>query len=343
MANKTMNVTLLLRNDPASVWETSNPILAKGEIGVENDTRKFKFGDGVTAYNSLAYASAGAAEVKETSPTSADTGYDVGTVWVNTAVSKLYMLFAKTDSSATWIEIPNINGTIEKANKLATARTFTFDGAVVSNSKSFDGSGNVTFTLVLAGSGVTAGTYTKLTVNDKGVVTSATTLTAEDIPNLTLSKITDAGTAASKDVGTESGNVPILGGDGKLDSSVIPSVALTDVHVVASESAMLALEAQQGDVAVRSDESKTYILANNDATQLSSWVFLQTPADKVLSVNGKTGAVTLLTTDISEGTNLYFTTARFNTAFADKSVADLSDGEDVLKSTDSLTFNGGNA
>ncbi|MFI3167145.1 MAG: hypothetical protein R3Y32_03405 [Bacillota bacterium] len=342
MANKTMNVTLLLRNDPASVWESSNPILAKGEIGVENDTRKFKFGDGVTAYNSLAYASSGAIEVNTTSPLTTDIGYDVGAIWLNTTTQQLYVLFA-SDTTATWIEIPNVSGTIDKANQLATARTFTFDGAVVSNSKSFDGSGNVTFTLVLAGSGVTAGTYTKLTVNDKGIVTSATTLTAADIPDLTLSKITDAGTAASKDVGTESGNVPILGSDGKLDTSVIPSVAMTDVHVVASETAMLALEAQQGDVAVRTDQSKTYILATNTPATLDSWVLLQTPADSVISVNGKTGAVTLTTSDVSEGTNLYFTTARFDTAFGTKSIADLSDGDTVMTTADDITLNGGNA
>jgi hypothetical protein len=46
----------------------------------------------------------------------------------------------------------------------------------------------------------------------------------------------------------------------------------------------------------------------------------------VQSVNTKTGAVVLTTTDISEGTNLYYTQARFNSAFTAKSTSDLSEG-----------------
>jgi hypothetical protein len=46
----------------------------------------------------------------------------------------------------------------------------------------------------------------------------------------------------------------------------------------------------------------------------------------VQSVNTKTGAVVLTTTDISEGTNLYYTQARFNSAFTAKSTTDLSEG-----------------
>jgi hypothetical protein len=46
----------------------------------------------------------------------------------------------------------------------------------------------------------------------------------------------------------------------------------------------------------------------------------------VQSVNTQTGAVVLTTTDISEGTNLYYTQARFNTAFTGKSTTDLAEG-----------------
>jgi hypothetical protein len=46
----------------------------------------------------------------------------------------------------------------------------------------------------------------------------------------------------------------------------------------------------------------------------------------VQSVNTKTGAVVLTTSDISEGTNLYYTQARFNSAFTAKSTTDLSEG-----------------
>lgn len=44
-----------LRNDTAANWTSANPTLAVGEIGIETDTKKFKIGDGGTAWNSLAY------------------------------------------------------------------------------------------------------------------------------------------------------------------------------------------------------------------------------------------------------------------------------------------------
>lgn len=55
--SKTVNTKILLRNDTAARWTSENPVLGKGEIGVEIDTTKFKFGDGITAWNSLPYAS----------------------------------------------------------------------------------------------------------------------------------------------------------------------------------------------------------------------------------------------------------------------------------------------
>ena len=47
MATKTLNTKIIIRNDTAEVWTTKNSILSKGEFGVENDTNKFKIGDGI--------------------------------------------------------------------------------------------------------------------------------------------------------------------------------------------------------------------------------------------------------------------------------------------------------
>ena len=46
---------LMLRNDVASSWTSIDPTLALGELGYESDTKKFKWGDGSTAWTSLAY------------------------------------------------------------------------------------------------------------------------------------------------------------------------------------------------------------------------------------------------------------------------------------------------
>lgn len=42
----TLNIRIQLRNDTAENWTTQNPILLKGEMGVEIDTGKTKIGNG---------------------------------------------------------------------------------------------------------------------------------------------------------------------------------------------------------------------------------------------------------------------------------------------------------
>lgn len=64
MATKTLNTKIIIRNDTAEVWKTKNSILSKGEFGVENDTNKFKIGDGSTAWKDLAYAGADEAAIE---------------------------------------------------------------------------------------------------------------------------------------------------------------------------------------------------------------------------------------------------------------------------------------
>lgn len=45
-----------LRRGSAAQWTSDNPTLGPAEPGVELDTGKFKFGDGVTPWNDLDYA-----------------------------------------------------------------------------------------------------------------------------------------------------------------------------------------------------------------------------------------------------------------------------------------------
>ena len=71
----------------------------------------------------------------------------------------------------------------------------------------------------------TEGTYYKVTTDSKGrVVSGQTTLSTTDIEGL--------GTAASKNTGTTSGTIPILGAGGKLNTSVLPAIAISDTFVV---------------------------------------------------------------------------------------------------------------
>ncbi len=53
-----MSIQIQLRRDTAANWTSVNPTLAQGEAGLETDTGKLKFGDGTTAWASLAYFNA---------------------------------------------------------------------------------------------------------------------------------------------------------------------------------------------------------------------------------------------------------------------------------------------
>ena len=309
MANQTLsNVTILLRNDTASNWTTENPVLSKGEIGVEIDTNKFKFGDGIKTWSNLDYAG--------TVVSSSSTNGKIKIDGVDTTVYTLPI------GSST---IGGVKTTASGAGTVA----IDSNGAMALNTVS----------------GLSAGDYTKVTVDTHGVVTAGANLSATDIPTITLAKISDAGTAAAANTGTSSGNVPVLDSNGKLNTSVLPALAITDTFTAASQAAMLALSAQKGDICVRTDTNEVYILTvDGGASTLSNWTQINVPSGGVTSVNTKTGVVTLGTDDIAEGsTNLYYTDTRFNTAFASKASSGLTDGSTILHSTDTLTLDCGNA
>ncbi len=83
-----------------------------------------------------------------------------------------------------------------------------------------------------------------------------------------------------------------LGADSKIPSAQLPAIAITETFVVASQAAQLALTAQEGDVAVRTDLSKSYIKNSGASGTMADWTELLSPSGgSVLSVNARTGAV----------------------------------------------------
>ena len=56
MADKTLNIRIQLRNDTAENWNTQNPVLLEGEMGVETDTGKTKIGNGTAHWKDLKYS-----------------------------------------------------------------------------------------------------------------------------------------------------------------------------------------------------------------------------------------------------------------------------------------------
>lgn len=72
-------------------------------------------------------------------------------------------------------------GNAATATKWATGRTIALTGDVSGTSAAFDGSAALSFATTLANSGVTAGTYAKVTVDTKGRVTAGATLASADV------------------------------------------------------------------------------------------------------------------------------------------------------------------
>lgn len=71
-------VRIQVRRGVAADWTSVNPILAAGEMGVETDTNKFKFGNGTGAWSTLAYAASDSAAIGEISQDAINTALTMG-------------------------------------------------------------------------------------------------------------------------------------------------------------------------------------------------------------------------------------------------------------------------
>ena len=297
MANVTLKAKLVLRNDTESNWIKANPVLIKGEMGYCTDKQYLKIGDGTKVFTMLPKNTLGKVILFDDPPTDEDAKkWEPGTIFMHimTTPPTLYMVTWSDDLERVLQQIVTVEsfdalgvmqqdkyaksagagpdtGYVDKAlmaDKLKTARTIALTGGV-GGSASFDGSGNISIATTLS-------------------------ITENDVPSLPLYKIRDAGTAASRNVGTTAGQVPILDASGKLNTSVLPQLAIVDVVEAASDAEMLAKTVQKGDICLRSDApAGAFILAGNDPKELANWKRIPVPANAVLSVNGKVGVITL--------------------------------------------------
>lgn len=93
-----------------------------------------------------------------------------------------------------------------------------------------------------------------------------------------------------------------LDSSGFLKTAELPNLATTDVFLAADETAMLALTAQKGDIAQRTDFTPNhyFLLASNSPSTLADWKDLS-GLGAVTSVNGATGVV-VIPSDPAAGT-----------------------------------------
>lgn len=99
------------------------------------------------------------------------------------------------------------------------------------------------------------------------------------------------------------GGYAALDGAGLVPTAQLPAMAITDVFTVADQTAMLALSAEKGDVAVRTDVGKSFILSTNSPSTLADWKEI-TAVGAVTSVAGRTGAVVIAVADIADAAPL---------------------------------------
>lgn len=151
----------------------------------------------------------------------------------------------------------------------------------------------------------------------KGTGTTAMTASAT-IPN---TDITGLGTASTKDAGAANG-VATLDAGGKVPISELPAAVLGALSYQGTWDASTNSPTLTSSVGTKGYYYVVSVAGNTNLNGITDWlvgdwaVYNGTVWQKVdntetvTSVNGQTGAVVLTTTNIAEGTNEYFTTAR---------------------------------
>jgi hypothetical protein len=179
---------------------------------------------------------------------------------------------------------------------------------------------NITGTVTVPQGGTGA---TTLTGYVKGSGTSALTASST-IPN---TDITGLGTASTKDAGVALG-VATLDASGKVPISEIPDAVIGALNYQGTWNATTNTPTLTSSVGTKGYYYVVSVAGTTNLNGVTDWlvgdwaVYNGTAwqkvdnTDGVTSVNGFTGAVVLTTTNIAEGTNEYFTTARARTSIS---------------------------
>jgi hypothetical protein len=215
--------------------------------------------------------------------------------------SSANLISAVTDETGTGLLVfgtsPTFTGTViaTNANASGTVTANLFSGPLNGNVTG-NINGNVTGNLT----GNVTGTSSLDLPLSGGTMSGAIAMGTSKITGLgTPTTSTDAATKAYADLmvplteKSAANGVASLDASGKVPAAELPDISITSTQVVANQVDMLALTAEVGDVAVRTDVNKTFILTASPSSTLANWQELLTPTDSVLSVDGLTGAVDL--------------------------------------------------
>jgi len=148
---------------------------------------------------------------------------------------------ATSADSATTAE--SCTGNSATATKLATARTIATTGDVTGVATSFDGSANISIPTTLADSGVTAGSYTSVTVDAKGRVTAGTNPTSLAV-SVTGNAATATKLATARTISLAGDATGSTTFDGSGNASITVDVTSADSAVVCTGNAATATKLQ---------------------------------------------------------------------------------------------------
>ena len=225
------------------------------------------------------------------------------TIAANSATTSATGVVQLSDStsstSTTTAATPNA---VKSAYDLANTANTTANAAVpqtrtISTTAPLTGGGDLTAnrTLGVSAASTSASGVVQLTdsTSTTSSVLAATPTAVKAAYDLATTANATANAAIPATQKAAANGVATLDASGLVPTNQLPALAITNTFVVNSQAAMLALTAQTGDVAIRTDLSESYILTADPASTLANWQELLSPPDAVTSVDGRVGAVTL--------------------------------------------------
>jgi len=224
----TVQARFQVRADTAANWTAANPTLLLNEIGIENDTKKLKLGDGTTAWASLAYF-----------PSIVTGGTVLGNLEIGTTGTLTFegstadgfeTTLAVTDPTADrTITLPNITGTVVTTGDTGTVTsTMIADGTIVD--------ADISATAEIAVSKLVDGTARQLLQTD-AAGTGVEWASNIDIPgtlDVTNAATFDSSVAVTGALTKSGSNVVTVGDTGTVTSTMIADGTIVNADVNAS-------------------------------------------------------------------------------------------------------------
>lgn len=87
---------------------------------------------------------------------------------------------------------------------------------------------------------------------------------AEKVHRHNVSDIDGLGNVATLNTGVKSGNIPVLNAQGKLETSILPSIAINETYSAASASEAMDIEMQIGDILVLTNDAREAAIAKQE-------------------------------------------------------------------------------